>query len=41
MLYGATMFITDFSVRPDELARLLEERGFESLWAPEHVHIPV
>jgi probable F420-dependent oxidoreductase len=40
MLYGATMFITDFSVRPDELARLLEERGFESLWAPEHTHIP-
>lgn len=40
MLYGVTMFLTDYAIRPDELARLLEERGFESLWAPEHTHIP-
>ena len=40
MLYGATMFPTDYAIRPDELARLLEERGFESYWAPEHTHIP-
>jgi probable F420-dependent oxidoreductase len=26
---------------PGELARALEERGFESLWAPEHSHIPL
>ena len=27
--------------RPDELARSLEERGFDSVWVPEHSHIPV
>ena len=37
---GAFMFVTDYSMRPDELARRLEERGFESLWVPEHTHIP-
>jgi probable F420-dependent oxidoreductase len=26
---------------PAELGRALEERGFESLWAPEHSHIPL
>src|SRR6185312_5122343 len=26
---------------PAALGRALEERGFESLWAPEHSHIPV
>ena len=40
MRYGAFIFATDFSIRPDELARALEERGFESLWVPEHTHIP-
>ena len=41
MQYGAAIFSTDFSIRPDELARLMEERGFESLWLPGHTHIPV
>jgi len=41
MLFGASMFPTDYSMPPAELARALEERGFESLWAPEHSHIPV
>ena len=40
MEFGAYMFCTDYSIRPDELARLLEERGFESMWVPEHTHIP-
>ena len=40
MLYGVTMFATDYAIAPDELGRLLEERGFESLWLPEHTHIP-
>jgi probable F420-dependent oxidoreductase len=40
MDFGAAMFFTDYSMRPGELARALEERGFESLWAPEHSHIP-
>ncbi|MCH8350607.1 MAG: LLM class F420-dependent oxidoreductase [Chloroflexi bacterium] len=34
------MFPTDYSIRPDDLARLLEDRGFESFWVPEHSHIP-
>src|SRR5437764_10011470 len=34
------MFPTDYAVDPDELARLVEERGFESLFFPEHTHIP-
>ena len=37
---GAMMFCTDFSIRPDDLAKLLEDRGFESMWVPEHSHIP-
>jgi len=39
--FGASMFFTDYSMRPDELAVALEQRGFESLWAPEHSHIPL
>jgi len=34
------MFFTDYSMAPGELARALEERGFDSVWAPEHSHIP-
>jgi probable F420-dependent oxidoreductase len=41
MHYGAAMFFTDYSMAPADLGRALEERGFESLWAPEHSHIPV
>ena len=40
MQFGASMFSTDYSIRPDDLARLLEDRGFESMWVPEHTHIP-
>lgn len=40
MQFGAAMFFTDYSMAPGELGRALEERGFESLWAPEHSHIP-
>jgi len=35
------MFFTDYSMSAPELARALEERGFESVWAPEHSHIPL
>ena len=38
---GAAIFFTDYSMGPAELGRALEERGFESLWAPEHSHIPL
>jgi probable F420-dependent oxidoreductase len=34
------IFPTDYSIRPDELAREAEARGFESLFFPEHTHIP-
>lgn len=40
MKLGVSMFATDYAIRPDELARACEERGFESLWFPEHTHIP-
>jgi len=40
MDFGAAMFFTDYSMAPDELGQALEARGFESLWAPEHSHIP-
>ncbi len=38
---GIQMFATDEAIRVDELARAAEARGFESLWLPEHTHIPV
>ena len=40
MHIAAGMFATDYAIRPDDLARELEQRGFESLWLPEHTHIP-
>jgi probable F420-dependent oxidoreductase len=41
MEFGASIFFTDYSISPAELAMALEERGFESLWVAEHSHIPV
>ena len=41
MKFGVAMFMTDYSISPTELARAVEERGLESLWAPEHSHIPL
>ena len=41
MEYGVSMFPTDYSIDPAELAVAAEERGFESLWFPEHSHIPL
>ena len=40
MKFGVSIFNTDYSIRIDELARAAEDRGFESLWLPEHTHIP-
>jgi len=37
---GVTVFLTDRSIDPVELAREVEARGFSSLWLPEHTHIP-
>jgi probable F420-dependent oxidoreductase len=40
MKLGVAMFPTDDSLPPGELARLVESAGFESLFFPEHSHIP-
>ena len=40
MQIGVTMFATDYAIPPHELAVEAEKRGYESLWFPEHSHIP-
>jgi probable F420-dependent oxidoreductase len=40
MKLGVVIFPTDKSIQPVELAQEVEARGFESLWFPEHSHIP-
>ena len=40
MKYGAAIFATDEGLHPAELGTLVEEAGFESLFVPEHTHIP-
>ena len=40
MKYGVFQFSTDYAMRIDDLARETEARGFESLFVPEHTHIP-
>jgi probable F420-dependent oxidoreductase len=39
--FGVAVFATDETPDPATIARLTEERGFESLFLPEHTHIPV
>src|SRR5438552_17978589 len=41
MDFGVLMFMTDYSMPVAALAQAMEARGFESLWAPEHSHIPL
>ena len=38
--FGVAIFATDYAIQPAELARAVEERGFESLFFTEHTHIP-
>ncbi|PYM59670.1 MAG: LLM class F420-dependent oxidoreductase [Candidatus Rokuibacteriota bacterium] len=40
MHIGVFIFLTEYTIQPDDLGRALEERGFESLFVPEHTHIP-
>jgi probable F420-dependent oxidoreductase len=40
MDFGVAYFPTDLSVEPAELARMVEERGFESIFVTDHTHIP-
>ncbi len=41
MKFGLAIFPTAETIQPADLARRAEEHGFESLWFPEHTHIPV
>lgn len=40
MDFGLFIFATDYAIGPDVLAREAEAHGFESLFLPEHTHIP-
>jgi len=40
MHFGIAIFPTEYAISPDDLAREVEQRGFESIWFPEHTHIP-
>ncbi|HEX6458376.1 MAG TPA: LLM class F420-dependent oxidoreductase [Thermoleophilaceae bacterium] len=40
MKYGAAIFATDYSVDPARFAQMAEERGYDSVFFPEHTHIP-
>ena len=41
MQYGVVIFPTEYTLQPADVAQLAEDRGFESVWFPEHTHIPV
>ena len=41
MDFGVMIFPTDATPTPIELGRMAEDLGFESLWFPEHSHIPI
>ena len=41
MRIGVTVFLTDQGIDPTTLARAVEDRGFSSLFFPEHTHLPV
>jgi probable F420-dependent oxidoreductase len=40
MQFGVFIFPTEYTIDVVELARATEDQGFESLWVPEHTHIP-
>ncbi|MGE0486376.1 MAG: LLM class F420-dependent oxidoreductase [Gammaproteobacteria bacterium] len=41
MKFGIVSYNTEYGIRPDVAAREAEARGYESIWLPEHTHIPV
>jgi probable F420-dependent oxidoreductase len=41
MEFGVAIFPTHDAIQPGDVARLAEERGQESLFFPEHTHMPV
>lgn len=38
--YGIIAFATDQTIGPGSIARMVEDHGFESIWFPEHSHLP-
>jgi alkanesulfonate monooxygenase SsuD/methylene tetrahydromethanopterin reductase-like flavin-dependent oxidoreductase (luciferase family) len=40
MRFGVVSYNTEYGIRPDVCARAAEERGFDSVWFPDHTHIP-
>jgi probable F420-dependent oxidoreductase len=41
MNFGISIFPTDYTIGPGDLAAAAEQRGFDSFWVPEHSHFPV
>lgn len=41
MRNGIVLFASDRGIRPADLAKAAEERGFDTIYVPEHTHIPV
>ncbi|MFC9553710.1 LLM class F420-dependent oxidoreductase [Rhodococcus sp. NPDC056960] len=41
MHIAGSVFLTEYSIGPAQLATAMEERGYESLFLPEHTHIPI
>ena len=41
MRNGIVLFTSDRGIKPADLARAAEERGFDTIYVPEHTHIPV
>jgi probable F420-dependent oxidoreductase len=41
MNFGISIFPTDYTIGPGDLADAAEQRGFDSFWVPEHSHFPV
>ena len=41
MRNGIVLFTSDRGIRPAELAKAAEDRGFDTIYVPEHTHIPV
>src|SRR5215212_2316835 len=41
MRFGLSIFLTDETIAPSDMGRLAEQRGFDSLWLPEHTHMPL
>jgi probable F420-dependent oxidoreductase len=40
MKFGVLIFATDYTINVVDLGQRAEEYGFDSLWLPEHTHIP-